>query len=497
MLMVGILLFTNAVMAESSESTSFRMDYGRLTNDADQSSSNSFQMEDAVSDISVEGESDTFIMHNVYAEATVVLPVCGNGVIEVGEDCDDPDYGGLTCGDYGFDSGGLQCVGCSIVTDACFNNDDNGGGNGGNIQPPVCGNGIKEAGEACDDGNQVNGDSCDQFCDLEVEPEPLPEPEEEEIPEDESEENVESIPDEIETKDQLSISGDFFELDKPEINPNYDPASEFPFQAKVEAKPILKKGNITDEQQLNIKDEEGKNQPIEDGQSDTDHTISETEISQHQSPIVILDETLFVTAQLEPQKHYQLMIQDLDGTIRVEQPVTTDRNGFLITESFTVLEYGDYVLQLQDPEKNVLKQWAIRLEDHEYRIHESYDLNQVVHREIIDLGDLEKNARLSGKGKLNSQYHIFIQQESNHGHPEEVIYLKTNAIKNGDFNFTLPDELKSGHYQMNVVQVYKDGKISRNLRYEFSTPSNPIWILIGLISIVLLTALFSYFYEKK
>jgi cysteine-rich repeat protein len=33
--------------------------------------------------------------------------------------------------------------------------------------PPRCGNAIVEAGEACDDGNVLNGDGCDNLCQLE------------------------------------------------------------------------------------------------------------------------------------------------------------------------------------------------------------------------------------------------------------------------------------------------------------------------------------------
>ena len=32
---------------------------------------------------------------------------------------------------------------------------------------PVCGNGLKEVGEQCDDGNLVNGDGCSSKCTLE------------------------------------------------------------------------------------------------------------------------------------------------------------------------------------------------------------------------------------------------------------------------------------------------------------------------------------------
>ena len=33
---------------------------------------------------------------------------------------------------------------------------------------PVCGNGVVEAGEQCDDGNRSNGDGCDAECQTET-----------------------------------------------------------------------------------------------------------------------------------------------------------------------------------------------------------------------------------------------------------------------------------------------------------------------------------------
>jgi len=68
------------------------------------------------------------------------VPVCGNGILEGSEQCDD---GNTVSGD-----------GCSEFCD---------------LEPsvPVCGNGILEEGEQCDDGNTVSGDGCSEFCDLE------------------------------------------------------------------------------------------------------------------------------------------------------------------------------------------------------------------------------------------------------------------------------------------------------------------------------------------
>ena len=47
--------------------------------------------------------------------------VCGNGILEDGEDCEPSDFGGETCADFDFDGGQLTCeADCTIATDACI-----------------------------------------------------------------------------------------------------------------------------------------------------------------------------------------------------------------------------------------------------------------------------------------------------------------------------------------------------------------------------------------
>jgi cysteine-rich repeat protein len=74
-------------------------------------------------------------------------PVCGNGVVEEGEQCDD---GNTVDGD------GCS-ANCTVETPP---------------PPPCCGNGIVEQGETCDDGNTVDGDGCSSTCTIEVPPPP-------------------------------------------------------------------------------------------------------------------------------------------------------------------------------------------------------------------------------------------------------------------------------------------------------------------------------------
>ena len=68
---------------------------------------------------------------NTCTGAPVVPPdTCGNGEIEVGEECDFQAFGGLTCSDYGFDRGNLACAsGCVIDAGDCYDDGNPTGSN--------------------------------------------------------------------------------------------------------------------------------------------------------------------------------------------------------------------------------------------------------------------------------------------------------------------------------------------------------------------------------
>ncbi|MBI3781943.1 MAG: DUF4215 domain-containing protein [Deltaproteobacteria bacterium] len=72
-----------------------------------------------------------------------IPPNCGDGIVSPPEECDD---GNQTNGD------------------TCDNN----------CTKPRCGNGIVDAGEECDDGNQTNGDGCNNNCRVQGESQPPP-----------------------------------------------------------------------------------------------------------------------------------------------------------------------------------------------------------------------------------------------------------------------------------------------------------------------------------
>ncbi|HYC53446.1 MAG TPA: DUF4215 domain-containing protein, partial [Candidatus Binatia bacterium] len=76
--------------------------------------------------------------HKCYGEPSVCEPSCGDGVLDAGEECDDGNH---AAGD-----------GCD---DAC------------DIEPPECGDGRVDVGEQCDDGNEAGGDGCSAACTVE------------------------------------------------------------------------------------------------------------------------------------------------------------------------------------------------------------------------------------------------------------------------------------------------------------------------------------------
>jgi cysteine-rich repeat protein len=98
---------------------------------------------------------------------TTGTAVCGNGVREGAEQCDDGNdlntdactntCQNARCGD-GFTYQGVEeCDdGNTVNTDFCKNDC--------HYAPAVCGDGVRQFGETCDDGNTLDGDDCPPDC---------------------------------------------------------------------------------------------------------------------------------------------------------------------------------------------------------------------------------------------------------------------------------------------------------------------------------------------
>ncbi len=82
---------------------------------------------------------------------SVSISICGNGIQEYTEDCDGPDFSGNSCSTLGYDGGTLTCnANCTFNTSLCI------------TLVPTCGNGVKESGEDCD-GSDLGDMTCLSF----------------------------------------------------------------------------------------------------------------------------------------------------------------------------------------------------------------------------------------------------------------------------------------------------------------------------------------------
>lgn len=106
-------------------------------------------------------------------------PVCGNGTRDVGEDCDDGnvvagDGCSVNCLHEGSTTGGSTCGNGDIGEGEDCDDGNTASGDGcssicineGSLPGPfsVCGNNRLESGETCDDGNVTSGDGCSERC---------------------------------------------------------------------------------------------------------------------------------------------------------------------------------------------------------------------------------------------------------------------------------------------------------------------------------------------
>lgn len=134
-----------------------------LQQNGNSGSSGSYQTCSQISSYGNLGASASYsLTPNVNCPSTTVN-LCGNAVIDAGEQCDGANLAGNTCATLGFNSGTLSCGGTCQFT-GCFNA---GGGGGGGGSSTVCGNTIINIGEQCDDGNLTSGDGCSASCQIE------------------------------------------------------------------------------------------------------------------------------------------------------------------------------------------------------------------------------------------------------------------------------------------------------------------------------------------
>jgi len=101
----------------------------------------------------VEIGQDGAIPQDAATEVDGAEPGCGNGLVELAEECDGADLGGATCATVSeaFSIGDLGCLSsCLFDTSGCV--------------PKHCGDGQVNLDEECDDGNSSDSDGCLSTC---------------------------------------------------------------------------------------------------------------------------------------------------------------------------------------------------------------------------------------------------------------------------------------------------------------------------------------------
>lgn len=117
----------------------------------------------------------------VFADDNDCSETCGNGSVETGETCDTMiDAGnegacptacddGVMCTNDALQAAGTCNAECTATPITAPANGDMCCPSGADANTdddcaPICPNGVREAGEGCDDGNMVNDDACDNMC---------------------------------------------------------------------------------------------------------------------------------------------------------------------------------------------------------------------------------------------------------------------------------------------------------------------------------------------
>jgi cysteine-rich repeat protein len=116
-----------------------------------------------------------FTSESFQSEIDGLYIICGNDILEEGEQCDDGNlidddgcssvcqWEGGYCGDNIWQSPPEQCDDGNLIDgDGCSSTCE--------LEAGICGDGVQNVEEQCDDGNLIDGDGCSSLCELETPP---------------------------------------------------------------------------------------------------------------------------------------------------------------------------------------------------------------------------------------------------------------------------------------------------------------------------------------
>lgn len=400
--------------------------------------------------------------------------ICGNGILQIGEQCDD---GNTNSGD-----------GCSS---ACLIETPSGGGGGGTPTEPTepeeptelsgptdpinptdpvdpsetelpeepspsyCGNGIRETGEFCDDGNLINGDGCSAICQRERN---LFKPDFPEQPQS-SYEPVTSNESDI---DESAVEEKFADLPLFPVVPSFP---EFP--AGITGQILSICGNALTE--FGEQCDDG-NTVSGDGCSNSCRVEFVPTLEQTQLGIDYITNdpsTLFYETFNEGSGEYDISVIDTNGNL-IDLEVVETSPGYFSFQFEEEVSDGFYQVQVvdkQSPEQNELLILEVkRVEPIESPLLTSLD-EQVLEEDddLMNLITLEQRPVLRGETSLPATVAFYSQKY------DESFIVYTNDENR--FLFEYPyDFLPGDEDTLQVVAHYENGRVSEEQLIRISYP---------------------------
>ncbi len=471
-LLVILLLSLQTTAFAISSSSNYSLDFGGVVTGSQNFKSANYEVQSGPTPIATNSYSANNQLMTIN-----LLPLCGDGLINSGEECDGGNLNGKTCLDYGFDSGSLSCSAtCTIITTACVDDEEPDDG-GGPILLKKCGDGkVNRPSEECDDGNKKDGDGCSAKCKIEH---GVADDDDDEVGDDDegADDDDEPADDDEEPADDEDTDDDDDEVDDDEPADDElieeELVEDTDYQGDIESY-----GEISDGWQI---------------QAVIPSTEIPDEFDQFCLPVekgtFTIDETLFLADFLRPTEKYTLALFDSQSNLLEQKEVETDQNGNFIAEFSELYENGTYIVQAKNVDDELVETYTFHLDirqDDSLELVSLGDNHQIEtnYKKTIDLGALNNSKKLDLNGKAEPGARLFAYLEGSQ------IFVKTVFIdKTGEFEINLPENLEAGDYKLHLLQVLPNKTMSKNLSYKFTLEEErgySIWSLALLLALILL-----------
>ncbi len=513
-----LLAFALTKTCFASSSADFKLEYDSIDTSFSALYGDDFYIDGGMISIQRIGSSADFKIEPIFL-TDPAGPTCGNGVIDSGEICDSGNFGGLTCGDFGYPNGNLVCVSCtSIDISSCYTS------RSGSSNPAGNPNWIWNNDDDDDDDNETGNEEQEGENQEEENQEPTETPDEnEQASEDEEqeEENQEATEEDNENNEEENKKEDQDQVSESEESGEQEKPSELLDEEKIpekienkiekkpsEPEPATAKPEIESEKTIEDKQEEQREnlypaaEEQKEAQAEQIHfnynwlfnfeyhlkTYSKWQI------IDSIDQTPLLAGELEKNKTYSLSVYDQKNQLIEKKEIKTNEDGDFSYEIENQLEPGRYDVVFVEQVNGKPK--FIR----------QYFLNVKKEKEEdkkINLGTINPDQNWPTINiKASPRNEVFIYIEDKKG----LIELFEEKVDNfGLMDFEIPKDLPKGEYKMYIIELTQAGKenykITKDITYLFeiddllhatAPEENSNYLFLYFISFWVLLLFFSY-----